>query len=322
MIRYRKMHLVGALVLALALFGFAGDPALLGPGNGSGLALAFQCDPNTDPECNLPPPSNNPGGQPPGGPSEPEPQPPTQTEVSDRDGDGIVDAADSCPDTFGRKPDGCPIGRDNPTDPASDSATNGIGTGRGPQQEPSAAELAEQRRRCLSINEVLWAGTNFSRTHQYVELRNRCDEPMTLDGMRLRLITQDTPARLLDTLALSGTVSPQSYYLIVNNSLALKGVTANLVARFTLPEDDVALVLGDAFDEALNTANLGATGWYAGGRDRNGISTSMERNERALASQDDPDAWHANDGRTRVGTDAVGDPINGTPGRANSPAQN
>ena len=308
-----KIHLAGALVLALAVFGFAGD--VWTPG---GWALALQCDPNTDPECNLPPP-DDPEGEPPSNPGDPEP--PERAQVSDRDGDGIGDTADVCPDTFGRKPNGCPIGRDNPTDAASTAATSGLGTER-EAETPSENELANLRRRCLSINEVLWAGTNFSRTHQYVELRNRCDEPLTLDGVRLHLVTQDDPARQLETVALSGTANPQGYFLIVNNNLAVKGAPVHLVARFTLPQENAALLLADEAGEVLNTANVGASGWYAGGRDRDGVSASMERDERAPAGQDGPEVWRANDGRTRVGTDAVGDPINGTPGRANAPAQN
>lgn len=313
MIRHRVFLIVMAALWALFLSGLQGDASGQSGIASPSLGLLYQCDPATDPECNLPPP-DDPEGQPPP-PNPPEENPPQQGKLSDRDQDGIPDVEDACPDTFGRKPDGCPIGRDNDTQGV---ATQVVGATVSARNAGSDESLSDKRQRCLILNEVLWAGTGFSRNHQYIELRNRCDEPVDLNGVRVNLVSNDATVEVLDTIQLQGSVSSQDYYLIVNNNRVVSDIQPDLVSRFSLQEAGMALILSDDAGNEFSTANLKAQAWFAGGKERDGTTRSMERNERTSSTADILENWHANDGQTRFGLDAVGDPINGTPKRPNS----
>jgi|GEM_PF-4109921 len=321
MIRHRVFFIAMAVLFAFSLSGLQGDASgqygIALPLAPPSLALVFQCDPAMDPECNLPPPDNS-EGQP---PSEAPEEPPSQEgKISDRDQDGIPDDDDACPDTFGRKPDGCPIGRDNDTQGAASQVVGAVVVVRndGPMSEEA---LTTARQRCLTINEVLWTGTGFSRNHQYIELRNRCDVQVDLNGVRLNLVSNDETVQVLDTIQLQGNIASQGYYLIVNNNLVVSDIQPDLVTRFSLQDAGMALLLGDDGGNEFSTANFdpGFNAWFAGEQARDGTTRSMERNERTSSIADIPENWHSNDGRTRFGLDAVGDPINGTPRKPNSP---
>lgn len=277
--------------------------------------IQVQCDPDTDPECNLPPDNGGDEGQPPNG----GPTPPAQREDPlDQDGDGILDAQDQCPALWGQKPNGCPLGDDNATtgygQTAMPAPADGGASGTGDLTGGSG---------CLVINEVLWAGTRFSKNHQYIELRNRCAATLRLDGLRLQLVEKPLdPLTVRTTLQLQGTMSPQGYFLLVNNALAVSDVQPDMVADFQLLEAGMAVLLVEALGNRISTANAGnptEAAWFAGQALREGDSFSMERNEGENAP-DEPSGWHTNDGITRFGLDALGDPINGTPRHPNSPA--
>lgn len=308
-----------AVVFTLAVL--RGD-AREGLGFGGGHFVPVQCDPNTDPECNLPPPS---GG---GGEGQPPPATPPATVVpsgntateGDRDRDGVLDATDACPDTFGRKPNGCPLGEDLPTEGYGEFSGTASALLQ-PVVETPVVSLATLQAQCLVINEVLWAGTGFSKEHQYIELRNGCDQSVILEGLQLRVVDKQTdPLSVTGRVALQGAIDAQGYYLVVNNRFTLSGVEADLVAKFALRSTNTAIVLTDDLGATLSTANLPANAtWFAGGASRT-QTFSMERDERTLDAPDEAASWHANDGTTRNGLDALGDPINGTPRAPNSPA--
>lgn len=276
--------------------------------------IPVQCDPNTDPECNLPPPGNE--GQPPT--TEPEGAEPegVVNDLGDRDGDGILDPDDTCPDTFGQKPDGCPIGEDNPT------VGFGAASGTASALAQGLAELSEDaQERCLVITEVLWAGTNFSKKHQYIELHNRCQQVVSLDGLQLLIFDkQGGSTRISDTIDLQGAIERQGYYLVVNNNLTVTDIRPDLLADFELFSENSAIALSDRSGAEFSSANLTSTeGWFAGATTRAG-TFSMERDEANLDAPDISASWHSNDAITRFGVDALGEPINGTPRRPNSPA--
>src|SRR3990172_12754209 len=144
--RLQRACVLGLIFLMAALPGAA--QGFLGEGRQSpsnGL-IQVQCDPNTDPECNLPPDNGGDEGQPPDGGQ----TPPAQREGPlDRDADGIPDAQDQCPTAWGQKPNGCPIGDDN--------ATTGYGQTAAPAPADTSASASGDltgASGCLVINEV------------------------------------------------------------------------------------------------------------------------------------------------------------------------
>lgn len=270
------------------------------------------CDPETDPECNLPPDpgnSNPSGGEGPG----------QHNPVDDRDRDGVLDPADDCPDTFGERLSGCPLIDDNPTDEVDGTvilALQAMGMGF----DTSSLFIVQQE--CLVISEVMWAGTSFSQNHQYIEIYNRCDLEVPLDDAKLHIIERrNQTSTIIETVFLNGTMEPFGFYLISNNNLTVLNIRPDLLAPFSLPEFNTVLVLQNGLDLVASTANFNTTGeWYAGARLPNGETLSMERNLQLLDFNDTEDIWYSNNQINRNGLDAVGEPINGTPRSINSPA--
>lgn len=312
--RLQRGCVVGLIFLLAALPGAAQSALEDGrPAFPNGF-VQVQCDPNTDPECDLPPDNGGNEGQPPGGGQTPQREGP-----SDQDSDGIPDAQDQCPNVWGQKPDGCPIGDDNATPgydqaPPSDTTDTAAST---------SGDLTAGGAGCLVINEVLWAGTRFSRNHQYIELHNRCSAMLHLGGLKLQLVEKPMdPLVVQAEILLQGTLNPQGYYLLFNNAMTLSNIQPDMVADFQLLQSGMAVLLVDGAGNRISSANAGnptETAWFAGQLLRDGDSFSMERNE-GQSTPDEPSSWHTNDGKTRFGKDVLGNPINGTPGQANSPA--
>lgn len=300
-------------------------------------SVALQCDPATDPECDLPDDDNGPicdpadpecdappddGGSNP--PPDDENNEPSTGEISDRDRDGVPDFDDTCPDTFGEKPNGCPLGDDNPNTGHAEVSNTASALQVSTEDERDGSNLGltqlELLDDCVSINEVLWAGTNFSENHQYIELRNGCNVDIQLQNTVLVIVDKEEGGNI--DLNLQGTIFRNSYFLIVNNSFVVSDIQPDFEANFELLPTNMALLLvyRDS-SHVLSSANFAPNppdeGWYAGGELRDGTRISMERNENT--SGDIPSNWHSNNQRTRNGLDAVGNPINGTPRMPNSP---
>src|SRR5690606_2595973 len=72
------------------------------------------------------------------------------------------------------------------------------------------------------------------------------------------------------------------------------------------------LELRDESNNLIDTANEGSTVWLAGN------TTGFYSMERKTGDPDGPLSWVSNDGITRNGLDASGNPINGTPKQPNS----
>ncbi len=305
-------------------------------------SVAFQCDPATDPECDLPPPDNNNDG-PVCDPADPECDAPPDSgtgtpddggggeadgsrgEISDRDRDGVADADDVCPDTFGEKPNGCPLGNDNPNVGFAEVSNMASSLEISVQDGRDSGNLGLTELQlldsCVSINEVLWAGTTFSENHQYVELRNGCNVDIELQNTALVIVDKINGGS--NTINLQGTLLQNDYFLIVNNSFVVSDIQPDIEANFELEPTNMSLVL--VFregDQVLSSANFAPNPpneeWYAGAELTDGTRISMERNENT--AEDIPSNWHSNNQRTRNGLDAVGKRINGTPKRPNSPA--
>jgi len=162
------------------------------------------------------------------------------------------------------------------------------------------------------INEIAWMGTQASPSDEWIELFNPTTRPTDLTGWGLY---EGGGSTLI--IALSGVIEPHSYYLVERtDDRAVSDIEADLFGSWKghgLSNDGEHLVLKDGDGNIVDEVDA-SDGWPAGD---NEIKASMERNDPALPGSDFAN-WVTNDGITRSGLDAEGNPINGTPKSSNS----
>ena len=160
------------------------------------------------------------------------------------------------------------------------------------------------------INEIAWGGTAASTSDEWIELYNPGGSTISLDGWTLVAI-DGTPS-----INLSGTIPAGGYYLLERtDDNTVSDVDANLIYTGALGNNPGAetLELRDDSNNLIDTANMGGTGWFAGT-----AAPDYYSMERVGVIADGPTSWANNDGVTRNGLDANGNPINGTPKQPNS----
>lgn len=160
------------------------------------------------------------------------------------------------------------------------------------------------------INEVAWAGTAANTDHEWIELYNT-----TASDIDLSLWTLES----LDgtfSIPLSGTLPANGYFLLERNEDAVVDVASNQLFNVTLINSGMRLVLYDnsvTFHTVVDTANADGGPWPAG-------SSSMHASMERIGDLPDSDtAWYTNNGVTKNGLDADGNPIWGTPKNLNAP---
>jgi hypothetical protein len=152
------------------------------------------------------------------------------------------------------------------------------------------------------INEVAWAGTAASADDEWIELWNPGSESIPLDGWVL-IDGNDIEIRL------EGSLGPGEYYLLERGGdESVSDLPASQLYTGTLSNSGEELRLLDPAGNVIDRA--GGARWPAGAASP--VYASMER------ATIDPPAWMTNTGWVMCGRDARGDPIRGTPGRANS----
>jgi DNA/RNA endonuclease YhcR with UshA esterase domain len=162
------------------------------------------------------------------------------------------------------------------------------------------------------INEVAWGGTAASAADEWLELYNTSSATILLNGW---FITSTGGLNI----ALTGQIAPNSYYLIERtDDNAIIDINASLVSSFgrsglVNTGDSLFLSVGGVLVDSAN----GAGGAWPAGTDSAGLNRTMERVNPLQA--DTPANWASNDTVRRNGLDANNNPINGTPGQANSP---
>ena len=161
------------------------------------------------------------------------------------------------------------------------------------------------------INEVAWSGTAASSSDEWLELFNPGDTAVDLTGWTL---TDGGDVNV----ALHGTLPAGGFYLLERtDDSTVSDIAADLIYSGGLSNSGEALLLRNPAGEVVDTANGDGGAWPAG----TGVPAyaSMERIDPHTP---DTDAnWASNDGITRNGHDANGNPINGTPRQANSASQ-
>ena len=162
------------------------------------------------------------------------------------------------------------------------------------------------------INEVAWAGTAASPSDECIELYNVSDAAVDLTGWTLAF-----GKTVVDLGSGVNTVIPAGGYFLLERSddATISTIAADLIYKGTLPNSGTVIKLIDPSGRVVDTANFGyEKGWFAGVAA--GAYASMERVDPT--GPDVPANWRTNDGVHRVGLDADGSPINGTPKAKNS----
>lgn len=159
------------------------------------------------------------------------------------------------------------------------------------------------------INEVAWAGTAASYTHEWMELYNNTAAPVNLTGWRLL----STDASL--DIALSGTIGANDYFLILRYATAISDIPPDLVAGFGsgLGNTGEYLQLKNAADEVIDELDCSG-GWWGG--DNTSKATMERKNPAALGNN--IANWGTWLGPGWNGRDADGNSLKGTARAANS----
>ncbi len=141
----------------------------------------------------------------------------------------------------------------------------------------SAAEDFGVRLGDVVINEVMWTGAAADGNDEWIELRNMTSESIVLTGWEI--INAGSGAGT--PIALSGTISPNSYWLLsrfaTTSSSISNSITADQVASgISLNNSGEQLTLQDASDTVIDQTPTGS--WPAGSL-TGGQRRSMERND-------------------------------------------
>jgi hypothetical protein len=150
------------------------------------------------------------------------------------------------------------------------------------------------------INEIAWAGTSASANDEWIELFNPGSTSIDLSGWRL---TDDDDI----DVALIGNLAPGAYYLLERtDDRTVSDLPAQQIYTGGLSNDGDVLRLLDGTGGEIDVVNAIGDPWPAG--DASG-RRSMERLEQG---------WETFGGAVGRGLDALGNPIQGTPGGPNS----
>lgn len=156
------------------------------------------------------------------------------------------------------------------------------------------------------ISEVAWGGTAASTADEWIELHNPTTQTISLAGWTL----QGTSINI----ALSGNIPAEGFFLLERtDNTTVSDIPADQIYTGALGNGGEILTLRNEVAQVIDTANGDGGGWNGG----SGSPTffSMERTSPTAA--DLPANWQSNDGLTRNGLDAAGNPLNGTPKQPN-----
>lgn len=175
----------------------------------------------------------------------------------------------------------------------------------------------------IVINEVAWSGTAASWADEWIELYNATDEDIDLDGWVLLWGEGDVTIYFDEakgnTKEIRRSIIPAHGFYILERTddNTISDIEADLIYKGALDNAGELLILKDAEGNLVDTANIAGGEWPAGTASQGEPPyASMERVDPL--SRDSGDNWGSNDGQTRNGLDAEGNPINGTPVQPNS----
>ncbi|HED03302.1 MAG TPA: lamin tail domain-containing protein [Candidatus Fraserbacteria bacterium] len=185
------------------------------------------------------------------------------------------------------------------------------------------APAQQGRAPAVVINEIAWAGTAASVSDEWIELYNNTAQDIDLTGWTLSWakvsIHFEEGQEGSSTKTVNGSVIPaHGFYLLERtDDNTVSDIDADLVYTGLLSNKGVSLVLRDERDVIVDTTNNDGGAWTAGTAGKAEVPyASMERIDPRVG--DTLGNWASNDGQTRNGLDAKGDPLNGTPKEENS----
>jgi len=181
-----------------------------------------------------------------------------------------------------------------------------------PAPAPALLRATTALTRDVVINEVAWMGTVADYNDEWIELYNTTGSEIDLHDWVL-----SDHNGILATLA--GTIPAGGYYLLARDAATFTGTQPHIDQSFSgsLRNDGEVITLTDNGGIVIDTANIERgydNGWAAG--DNSSPKYTMERID--YTTVDTNTNWLDNDGITRNGLDASGNPINGTPKCRNS----
>lgn len=165
------------------------------------------------------------------------------------------------------------------------------------------------------INEIAWAGTEASTSDEWIELFNPGEQVINLDNWIIE--TADGSPKIV----LEGIIPAKGYYLLERtNNETISNITADLIYTGALSNSGETLILKDPDGNIIDSANLQGGVW-PGGKAGNSSPAFATMERIDPKSPDTESNWGTNDGTTRNGFDANGNPLNGTPKSINSASQ-
>ncbi len=167
------------------------------------------------------------------------------------------------------------------------------------------------------INEVAWMGTQASSSDEWIELLNNIEQAIDMTGWGIFEVSASGVETLIEPL--TGVIQPKALYLIERtDENTVSDIPADQAPSSWggsgLSNSGEHLILKDNAGIVIDEVNA-IGGWFAGN-----ASPSFRTMERIdpLQSGSNPENWATNNGITRNGLDAGGNPINGTPKAPNS----
>ncbi|HUW23279.1 MAG TPA: lamin tail domain-containing protein [bacterium] len=160
------------------------------------------------------------------------------------------------------------------------------------------------------INEIAWMGTTCSSYDEWIELYNNSSLSIDLTGWSLKA-ADGTP-----DISLVVIIPAKGYFLLERtDDQTIKDLEADQIYTGVLENTSEDFQLRDASGNLIDSVPCETNGdWFAGEKDG---AYTMERIDSGSPGTT-KNNWHTNDGITRNGTDAEGNPINGTPKAENS----
>jgi hypothetical protein len=153
-------------------------------------------------------------------------------------------------------------------------------------------------------------GTQASANDEWIELYNTTSVPIDLTNWKIISLTDNSPNFTINSSSCSNVVIPPYGFFLLGrtNDATVKDIAADCIYTGSLVNSGEALVLQDSLGNIIDTANGDGGPWPAG---NDSDRTTMERVD--LLAPDSDANWATNNGVSRNGLDAQGNPINGTP---------
>nr|MDA3792920.1 lamin tail domain-containing protein [Elusimicrobiota bacterium] len=170
----------------------------------------------------------------------------------------------------------------------------------------------------VAINEIAWAGTDFSFRHEWIELYNNTNRDLDLTGWKIVAINKKSTATITSAEGdlNNSVISAGGYYLLEYSTDTINDIQGDFEdgpPYSFLNNDGEYLKLLNNNDKIIDEVDCSGV-WFAG---TNNPVYSMER-ENTYGSGSDSTNWSDNDGVTINGHDSGGTAINGTPRAKNS----